>query len=67
MRWKLLVVLAVVAGLGLTSGCAGYTGYSNYQNTRRLAIASEQLKIAGQDFDRLLDLEEYPTFGRWQH
>ncbi len=67
MRWKLLIVLVIVAGLGLSSGCSSYTGYSNYQNMRRLAIAGEELKIMGQDFDRLIDLEEYPTFGRWQH
>ncbi len=66
MRNKLVLMLLLVSGLAVSSGCYMSTGSTKKQAVRRVMIAGEQVKLMGQDVDRLFGLEEYPTLGRWQ-
>jgi|GEM_PF-3468159 len=67
MRSKLIALLVLLIGVMLSFGCTTYSGFSSRANLRRVMIAGEQMKLIHQDVDRLLDVEEYPTFGRWYH
>jgi len=67
MHRKLIVLVFLALGLAFVAGCAPYTGFSNTQNLRRVAIMGEQLRVVGDDFQREVDLEDYPFSGRWNH
>ncbi len=67
MLRKMLVLVVLVLGLSIVVGCNTQTGFSPTQNLRRVMIMGEQAKLMGQDFQRELDLEDYPRAGRWNY
>jgi hypothetical protein len=67
MHRKVIILLFLALGLAFAIGCAPQTGFSKTQNLRRVAIMGEQLRVVGEDFQREVDLEDYPISGRWNH
>lgn len=69
MLRKVVLLLIVAVLLASAVGCSTYNN-SNMSSTahlRRITILGEQLRLAHQDADRVLGLENYPMSGRYNN
>lgn len=67
MAKRIVLLLVVVSLLAATVGCGTYNfaAFSMTAHMRRVAIASENLRIAHEDLDWVLGLSDYPRTGKF--
>ena len=68
MLRKVIALLLLISLLAVSFGCESFRNTSNLSAMsfrRRLAIAGEDLRLVGEDVDRLLGVENYQRVGKY--